>query len=120
MSKKTIWITGASSGIGEAAAYYYNAEGYQVILSARNGDKLQQVRAQSTHPESCFVLPLDLTDISSFEQPKRIPTNSIATKNKFVCFVICLVCLGFVRPFNCQFSLVPFSEKHRPDRWVFL
>jgi len=68
MSKKTIWITGASSGIGEAAAYYYNAGGYQVILSARNGDKLQQVKAQSTHPESCYVLPLDLTAISSFEQ----------------------------------------------------
>ncbi len=68
MSKKTIWITGASSGIGEAAAYFYNAKGYQVILSARKEEKLQQVKAQSMHPESCYVLPLDLEAISSFEQ----------------------------------------------------
>lgn len=68
MSKKTIWITGASSGIGEAAAHFYNKEGYQVILSARNEKKLIQVKAQSTHPENCYVLPLDLEAISTFEQ----------------------------------------------------
>lgn len=65
--KTTIWITGASSGIGEAAAFYYNEAGYQVILSGRNEAKLQQVKAESTYPESCYVLPLDLEAISSFE-----------------------------------------------------
>jgi len=67
MSTKTIWITGASSGIGEAAAYFYNLKGYQVILSARNKEKLLQVKNQSLHPESCYVLPLDLVQIATFE-----------------------------------------------------
>ena len=66
MSTKTIWITGASSGIGEAAAYFYNSKGYNVILSARNEKKLMQVKIQSSNPERCFVLPLDLVEIASF------------------------------------------------------
>ncbi len=33
---KTVWITGASSGIGEFLAYEFNKHGADVIISARN------------------------------------------------------------------------------------
>jgi dehydrogenase/reductase SDR family member 7B len=76
MSLTTIWITGASSGIGEAAALRYNAEGYQVILSARNTLKLNQVKNKSKHPERCYVLPLDLEAISTFEEKTNEAINA--------------------------------------------
>nr|WP_091697070.1 SDR family oxidoreductase [Algoriphagus locisalis] len=66
MSKKVIWITGASSGIGEASAYKFVSEGYQVILSARNKEALERVKTSSSNPENCKVLPLDLMDQVSF------------------------------------------------------
>ena len=38
---KTVWITGASSGIGEALALTYNAKGYRTILRARRSEVLE-------------------------------------------------------------------------------
>jgi dehydrogenase/reductase SDR family member 7B len=40
MSNLVIWITGASSGIGEAVAKKYSGEGHKVILSARKENEL--------------------------------------------------------------------------------
>ena len=68
MSNKVIWITGASSGIGEASVYKFVNEGYQVILSARNEEALEKVKSRSSHPENCKVLPLDLIDQTSFTE----------------------------------------------------
>lgn len=71
MSKKVIWITGASSGIGEAAVYKFVKEGYQVILSARNEEALEKVKSASAFPELCKVIPLDLADQGSFEEKTK-------------------------------------------------
>ena len=46
-------------------------EGYQVILSARNKEGLERVKASSTSPSDCKVLPLDLIDQSSFEEKTK-------------------------------------------------
>ncbi len=43
LKNKTIIITGASSGIGEAAASLFAAEGANVVLGARRGDRLQMI-----------------------------------------------------------------------------
>lgn len=66
MPNQTIWITGASSGIGEGAAKLFNSKGYNVILSARNEEALVKVKKSCAFPERCYVLPLDLIDQDSF------------------------------------------------------
>jgi short-subunit dehydrogenase len=57
---KIVWITGASSGIGEALAYSLARRGARLILSARGEDRLREVRAACASPENHLVLPLDL------------------------------------------------------------
>ncbi|QWX85465.1 SDR family oxidoreductase [Cellulophaga sp. HaHaR_3_176] len=59
--EKVVWITGASSGIGEALTYAYNDKKYKVIISARREEALEKVKIKCTHPENVYVLPLDIT-----------------------------------------------------------
>jgi len=70
-SNKVIWITGASSGIGEAVAYKFVKEGFRVILSARNQQALERVKSSSVNPANCKVLPLDLIDQASFTEKSK-------------------------------------------------
>lgn len=64
--QKVIWITGASSGIGEALALALSRRGARLILSARRADELQRVATQTGLPESDrLVLPMDVTDTAS-------------------------------------------------------
>ena len=58
MNKKTIWITGASSGIGEASARKFAKEGWKVIISARRVELLDKLSTD----ENIFSYPLDVTD----------------------------------------------------------
>ena len=58
MNKKTIWITGASSGIGEASARKFAKEGWKVIISARRVELLEKL----SKDENIFSYPLDVTD----------------------------------------------------------
>jgi short-subunit dehydrogenase len=58
---KVVWITGASSGIGEALAYAFAAEGALLVLSARREEELQRVA------KSCgnaYVLPFDMLSLA--------------------------------------------------------
>lgn len=65
-SNKTIWITGASSGIGRSLALAYKKTPINLILSARNESELEKVKNQFIDPDRIHILPLDLTDIESF------------------------------------------------------
>ena len=60
--KKTVWITGASSGIGKALAHAFAKAGAQLILSGRNEDALETVRLSCDRPESHTVFAFDLAD----------------------------------------------------------
>ena len=64
---KTVWITGASSGIGASLARILAAQGARLILSARSVDKLEAVRQDCLNPDDHVCLSLDLADPSSIE-----------------------------------------------------
>lgn len=64
---KTIWITGASSGIGEALAYELSKKHVKLILSARRESELERVKKGCAHPEDVRILPLDLEEIDKLE-----------------------------------------------------
>ncbi|MEP7340525.1 MAG: SDR family oxidoreductase [Acidobacteriota bacterium] len=69
---KVVWITGASSGIGEALAYAFSREGAKLILSGRREAELERVkRGCAGAPESVFVLPLDLTQFETFGEKTK-------------------------------------------------
>ncbi len=73
INNKTVWITGASSGIGEALAYELANRNCKLILSARNNVALERVK--SNCKTEVFILPLDLTD---FENANNNAQKAIA------------------------------------------
>ena len=73
LKDKTIWITGASSGVGEGMATVFHREGAQLILSARRAAELERVKARCTGgPGSVHVVPFDITDAGQREAAARI------------------------------------------------
>lgn len=70
LSQKVIWITGASSGIGEALAVALGARGARLILSARREEELARVQ-QRCAPAAVRLLPLDLTAGDTLEEATR-------------------------------------------------
>ncbi|AFT70232.1 NAD dependent epimerase/dehydratase family [Alloalcanivorax dieselolei B5] len=65
LADQVIWITGASSGIGEALAAEYARYGARLVLSARRREELERVRDALVNADQHLVLPLDLTDIDA-------------------------------------------------------
>jgi short-subunit dehydrogenase len=63
---KVIWITGASSGIGEALALEFAERRARLILSARREEELLRVAKSTGLPDlDLMILPFDLSDTSS-------------------------------------------------------
>lgn len=59
---KVIWLTGASSGIGEALTYELAQKGCKLIISSRRKEELQRVKEKVSvdKQDSIIILPLDL------------------------------------------------------------
>lgn len=75
---KVIWITGASSGIGEALALEFARREARLILSARRPEELKRVGGLTKLPElDLLILPLDLADT------KNISALTAQVMNKF-------------------------------------
>lgn len=64
-NNKVVWITGASSGIGEALVYAFVRQGAKVVISARRVAELARV-SQQAGEVATFLLPLDLTQPEQF------------------------------------------------------
>lgn len=69
VKNKVIWITGASSGIGEALAYVLSAKGARLILSARRKEELARVKGncEKAAQAGIRVLPLDLAQADTLQ-----------------------------------------------------
>ena len=79
---KTVWITGASSGIGKALAIKLGSLGANLVLSSRNEDQLKEV-AQLCNT-NYLILPLDLEKSSNF--PEMV--NKVVSKFKSIDLLI--------------------------------
>lgn len=65
LTGKVVWITGASSGIGEALAISASRRGAKLVLSSRRADELERVRGLCADPKQVAILPLDLTSFDA-------------------------------------------------------
>ena len=59
---KSVWVVGASSGIGQATAHALHAQGAKVFVSARNAEALTKFTAAHA---GAVALPLDVTDAAA-------------------------------------------------------
>lgn len=65
-SGQVVWITGASSGIGEALAHAFAREGARLVLSSRRPEELERVRHACERTDEHVVVPLDLARSETF------------------------------------------------------
>jgi short-subunit dehydrogenase len=67
LNGKVVWITGASSGIGEALVYELARNGARLIISARRKEELERVKSycQLNWQTKVEILPLDLSQTST-------------------------------------------------------
>src|SRR5205807_6636530 len=70
--QKKIWITGASSGIGEAMARAFHKAGARLILSARREEELRRIQEQCGGESNTRILPLDLTQAGELSDKTRV------------------------------------------------
>lgn len=67
VSDRVIWVTGASSGIGEALALLLVERGAKVVVTARRAERLEAVRGAASRPEAVAVVAGDLEDAAGWE-----------------------------------------------------
>ncbi|XP_015912470.1 dehydrogenase/reductase SDR family member 7-like [Parasteatoda tepidariorum] len=74
-SGRVVWVTGASTGLGEAMAYELAAVGTKLILTARSTDLLQKVKEECLRrsegklfDHDILVLPFDLSNFECHKQ----------------------------------------------------
>ena len=65
----SVWITGASSGIGEACAYRYAAQGARLILTSSSAQRLENVaeKCRAKGAAKVAVLPYDFSNNADIE-----------------------------------------------------
>lgn len=67
---KTVWITGASSGIGRALAVEAARMGANLVLSARNTAELKKLQQEAgLNASNSLILPLDLKKYKQLDKP---------------------------------------------------
>ena len=64
----TIWVTGASSGIGEALTIAFAKRGARIILSGRDEENLALVKSRCKNSKKHIVIPFDITDVEQVKE----------------------------------------------------
>ena len=85
MKKKTIWITGGSSGIGKSLAIKFSKKGWNVAVSARREELLNELAEKY---ENISSFPLDVTNL------ERCKSVFDEIKNKYDDIEICFFSTG--------------------------
>lgn len=75
LKNKVVWLTGATSGIGEGLAYALAEQGAKLVISARREEELQKVAAKCKEAAEVMILPLDLANPGNFEEKKEQVVN---------------------------------------------
>jgi NAD(P)-dependent dehydrogenase (short-subunit alcohol dehydrogenase family) len=69
MKDKTIIITGGSSGMGKAIAARLCEEGANVVITGRNGERLEEARKEmEKHEGQVLTVPMDVREVSQVEE----------------------------------------------------
>lgn len=75
---KVVVITGASSGLGEAAARLLAANGAKLVLGARRLDRLRALSGELGLGDAAAVR----TDVTSFDQVRHLVDHAVATHGR--------------------------------------
>src|SRR5579859_7741493 len=75
---KVVVITGASSGLGEAAARRLARDGAKLVLGARRVDRLQALAADLSLSADAYVQ----TDVANADEVKRLVDHAVATHGR--------------------------------------
>lgn len=107
MDKEYILITGASSGIGEYLALEFSHK-YNVILCARNIDKLENVRERCDSNNSHLIWNFDLNNVENIEESL---SEFIRDNKIFISYFV--HCAGFMKMLPCKmFSVQAFTNSY--------
>lgn len=80
LKNKTVWLVGASSGIGKGLAEHLSKENCNVILSARREDKLLEIQElYSFTDKNSLVLPLDISKSETFPDKIKLALSKFST-----------------------------------------
>jgi len=98
MKKELIVITGASSGIGEAAAKQFSSHGYPLLLLARRLDRLEKLKLPNT-----ICKKVDITSIKDFKDAIQDAENQFGPTG-------CIIN-------NAGVMLLGIVAEQHPDEW---
>jgi short-subunit dehydrogenase len=74
---RRVWITGASSGIGEALALAFHQAGAKLILSARREDELKRVQSACGGEPNTRLLTMDVTNADELPEKTRAALGTL-------------------------------------------
>lgn len=101
-----VWITGASSGIGESLALLYAERGHTVFASARGVAKLEALESQSTaFAGRIIAAPIDVTDNDA------ITSQVAALESEYGAIELSILNAGYYEPIEINALNLEHFEK---------
>ncbi|CAG7729010.1 unnamed protein product [Allacma fusca] len=114
---KIVWITGASSGIGEAIAKQLAKAGAKIVLSARTTAELERVKQECLNnsgldDNDILVLPLDVTNFESHEKSLEKVLDHLGTLDVFLSEGQIAIMSSYTGKFPSAFAATYAASKH--------
>jgi NADP-dependent 3-hydroxy acid dehydrogenase YdfG len=77
---KTVLITGATAGFGEACANIFAKNGYRLLINGRRTDRLNALKEklENEYESACYLLPFDVRDREGCFQHHQKPAGGVA------------------------------------------